>query len=357
MTAPRLEIVPGAIRTNTRILVDRLAPKGIRVTGVTKALGALPAVARAMLAGGATGLGDSRIRNVRRMRDAGIEAPVALIRSPMLSEVEEAVLLADTSLNTEAVVLDALAAAAMRHGRTHAVVLMVELGDLREGIAADEVVDAARTVVARRGLVLAGLGTNLACQSGVVPDQRNMDELSRLADAVEAACGIRLSVVSGGNSANLDWAMSTQDVGRVDELRLGEAILLGTDPLHRRVVDGLRTDAVTLIGEVIEAKRKPSLPWGEIAQAAFGHQQPRADRGPIRQVIVALGRQDVDPDGLTTPPGMTVLGASSDHLVLDVGDHDVSVGDELRFGLDYSALLRAATSPSVTVRALTAAIG
>ena len=349
MSAPRLEIDSGAIESNTRILVDRLAPKDIRVTGVTKALGALPAVARAMLAGGATGLGDSRIRNVRRMRDAGIAAPITLVRSPMLRQVEDAVLLADSSLNTEAVVLDALAAAAVRHDRTHAVVLMVELGDLREGIAADEVVDAARAVVGRRGLVLAGLGTNLACQSGVVPDRRNMDELSRLADAVETACGIRLAVVSGGNSANLDWAMSTQDVGRVDELRLGEAILLGTDPLHRRPIEGLRTDTVAIVGEVIEARMKPSMPWGSIGETAFGVQPVRIDRGPVRQVIVALGRQDVDPAGLTPPEGITVLGASSDHLVLDAGDHDVAVGDELRFGLDYSALLRAATSPDVRI--------
>jgi predicted amino acid racemase len=349
VTAPRLDIDLGAIAANTRVLVDRLAPSGIRVTGVSKALRGLPDVAEAMLRGGATGIGDSRLENLARLRAAGIAVPLTLIRSPMLSQAEQAIRMSDTSLNTEPVVLDALSAAALRLGTTHGVVLMVELGDLREGIAADDVVSAALSVERQPGLTLAGLGTNLACQSGVVPDQRNMEELSRLVEAVEAACGRTLSIVSGGNSANLDWALGTDDVGRVDELRLGESILLGTEPLHRRPIEGLRTDAFSLVGEVIEVKTKPAQPWGEIAQASFGHEPPRRGSGSIRQAIVALGRQDTDPDGLTPPAGITMLGMSSDHLIVDVGDHDVSVGDELAFGLDYSALVRAATSPFVTV--------
>ncbi|MGH3423829.1 MAG: alanine/ornithine racemase family PLP-dependent enzyme [Nocardioidaceae bacterium] len=347
MTAPRLEIDLDAIAHNARTLVDRLATKGIRVTGVCKASLGSPGVAAAMLYGGATGLGDSRVENLARLRAAGVTTPLTLIRSPMLSQVERVVRDADVSLNTEAAVLDALSAAAIGRRTTHAVVLMVELGDLREGVATDDVVDLARTVGHRPGLRLAGLGTNLACQSGVVPDQRKMDELSRLVEQVEAMCGSRLPVVSGGNSANLDWALVTDDVGRIDELRLGESILLGTEPLHRRPVEGLRTDAFTMVAEVIESRPKPALPWGDIAQAAFGDQPPRDGTGTIRQAILAVGRQDVDPDGLTLPPGVTLLGMSSDHMVVDVGDHEVSVGDELVFGLDYSALVRAMTCPSV----------
>jgi ornithine racemase len=67
----------------------------------------------------------------------------------------------------------------------------------------------------------------------------------------------------------------------------------------------------------------------------------------MHRVIIAIGRQDVDPDGLTPALGRTILGASSDHLVLDAGTEPVAVGDELAFQLDYSALLRAMTSPYV----------
>lgn len=347
MSAPRLEIDLGAITHNTRTLVSQLVPLGIGVTGITKASLGSPGVAAAMLRGGASGLGDSRVENLARLQ-AGVTTTTTLIRSPMVSQAALVVRDADVSLNTEAAVIDSLASAALSQGTTHAVVVMVELGDLREGVPVADVVDLCRRVVRTAGIELAGLGTNLACQSGVVPDQLKMDELSQLVEKVESGCDRELSIVSGGNSANLDWALSTADAGRINDLRIGEAILLGTEPLHRRVLDGLRADAFSLSAEVIEVKTKPALPWGNTAQAAFGSPPARRDGELVRQAIVALGRQDTDPDGLAASPGVTVLGMSSDHLVLDVGDHDVSVGDELSFGLGYGALLRAATSPFVT---------
>ncbi|MGH3458085.1 alanine/ornithine racemase family PLP-dependent enzyme [Aeromicrobium sp.] len=354
MTAPRLEIDLEAIAHNTRTLVAQLEPLGIAVTGITKASLGSPGVGAAMLRGGATGLGDSRIENLARLGAGGIPTCTTLIRSPMVSQAHLVVRDADISLNTEAVVIDSLAAAALDQGTTHAVVVMVELGDLREGVPVVDVFDLCRRVVKTPGVELAGLGTNLACQSGVAPDQVKMDELSRLVEKVESGCDRGLSIVSGGNSANLDWALSTADSGRINNLRLGEAILLGNEPLHRRALDGLRTDAFTLVAEVIEVKTKPALPWGDTAQAAFGTPPTRRNGELVRQAIVALGRQDTDPDGLTPPPGITILGMSSDHLVLDLGDHEISVGDELPFGVGYGALLRAATSPFVSKKGLSA---
>ena len=124
-------------------------------------------------------------------------------------------------------------------------------------------------------------------------------------------------------------------------------MLLGRETLHRQPVDGLHTDAITLIAEVIESKVKPSQPWGEIAQTAFGEKPPATDRGDISQTILAIGRQDTDPDGLHPPPGIEILGASSDHLITDFGRYAPSVGAEITFQLNYSALVRAMTSPFV----------
>ena len=349
MPAPRLEIRLDRIEHNTRTLVDRLQRLGISVTGVTKATLGAPAVARAMLRGGVVGLGDSRIENIERLRAGGVGATMTLIRSPMLSQVERVVAHADVSLNSEPAVIEALGAAAVAQGLTHAVVLMVELGDLREGIMPGDLPDVVAHTLRVPGIELRGIGTNLACQSGATPDERNMGALGALVASIESSFGIEVGVVSGGNSANLDWAFGGADPGRIDDLRLGESILLGCEPLRRTPIVGLHTDAMTLVGEVIESKVKPSRAWGEINETAFGAARPDTgtDTGTTRRVIVALGRQDTDPDGLTPPDGMTILGASSDHLVLDVGAADCPIGAALRFGVNYAALLRSATSPFV----------
>jgi predicted amino acid racemase len=347
MTAPRLEVDLQKIHHNARTLVELLAVRGISVTGVTKATLGSVEVAGALLSAGVRALGDSRIENIASMRRAGLRAPMVLIRSPMLSQAQQVVAHADVSFNTELDVMSKLSCAAQKAGRTHGVVVMVELGDLREGIMPGELESTVRQILRFPKISLRGIGTNLACRSGVSPDAGNMSELSTLATSIEATFGLTVATVSGGNSANLAWALGDADTGRINDLRLGEAILLGRETLHRQPIDGLHLDAITLVAEVIESKVKPSLPWGEIAQTAFGEKPPVVDRGDILQVILAIGQQDTDPCGLHAPPGIEVLGHSSDHLVADSGSNRLSVGAEVRFQLNYSALLRAMTSPYV----------
>ena len=349
MTAPRVEIDLDKLEHNARMLVARLGRRGIAVTGVTKAALGSADVASAFLRGGVRSLGDARIENLAALRRARVPASMMLIRSPMLSQVERVVAHADVSCNTELAVLRGLSAAARATGRTHGVVLMVELGDLREGLLPDDLEDAARATLGLPNLALTGIGANLACRSGVVPGPENMEELSALADALEATFGVALELVSGGNSANLTWALGDPaGASRINHLRLGEALLLGRETLARRPIDGLHTDAFTLVAEVIEAKVKPSLPWGARAQNAFGEPVTPRDRGEVAQVILALGRQDTDPDGLSAPKGIELLSASSDHLIADAGRTHLPVGAEVRLQPDYSALVRAMTSPFVT---------
>jgi predicted amino acid racemase len=349
VSAPRLEIQLGQLRENTAELVGSLGPLGIEVCAVTKAMLGSPELARELLAGGARSLGESRIENIEHLRRAGITAPIALIRSPMMSQVDRIVASADLSLNSEVDVVERLAAAASKRGLRHGVLLMVELGDLREGIMPGELHEAVRRVLTFPGVLLRGIGTNLACQSGVVPDDANMAELSKLATSIEAAFGVHLEIISGGNSANLDWALRPgADVGRINQLRLGESILLGREPLRRTALPGLHQDAISLVAEVIESKSKPAEPWGELGETAFGAAAAgSAARSGRHRVIVALGRQDVDVEAITAPEGYVVLGASSDHLILEGPAEPPRVGAELRFDLGYSALLRAATSPFV----------
>jgi predicted amino acid racemase len=348
MPAPRLEIDLDKIYHNARTLVERLAPHGISVTGVTKATLGSPEIARTLLRAGVSALGDSRIENIEAMRLAQVPASMTMIRSPMLSQAERVIIHADVSLNTEIEVIRKLSLEAQKANRRHGVVLMVELGDLREGIMPDDLIGAVRETLSLPNIVFKGIGTNLACRSGVSPDSRNMALLSELADSIEATFGLTVDIVSGGNSANIQWVFSDTDTGRINDLRLGESILLGCEPLHRTPIDGLHTDAITLIAEVIESKVKPSLPSGEIAQTAFGEEPASTDRGHITQTILAIGIQDIDPCGLLSPEGTEVIGASSDHLILESGSYGLSVGAEMTFQLNYSALVRAMTSPFVT---------
>ena len=273
---------------------------------------------------------------------------MTLIRSPMMSQVERVVAHADVSFNTELEVIGKLSDAAYGSGRTHGIVLMVELGDLREGIMPEDLLNTVRGTLRCRNIVLKGIGTNLACRSGVSPDAGNMAELSALADSIDATFGLTLDIVSGGNSGNLQWAFSAAGTGRINDLRLGESILLGVDPLHRQPIHGLYTDAITLVAGVIESKVKPSQPWGNIGQTAFGAKPPVKDRGLVSQAILAVGHQDTDPEGLTASPGIEIVGASSDHLILNLGNNNATVGAEITFQPNYSAVLRAMTSPFVT---------
>ncbi len=344
---PRLEIDLDKIQHNARTLVELLAKRGISVTGVTKATLGSPEIAGALLRAGVSSLGDSRIENIEAMRRARVPASMTLIRSPMLGQVDRVVTHADVSFNTELDVISKLSSAAQKAKLTHGIVLMVELGDLREGIMPGDLENTVRETLRFPSIALRGIGTNLACQNGVSPDARNMAELSALADSIDATFGLVLGIVSGGNSGNLQWALSGADTRRVNDLRLGESLLLGRETLHRQPIDGLHTDAITLIAEVIESKVKPSQPWGEIAQTAFGEKPRATDRGDISQTILAIGRQDTDPDGLYPQPGMEILGASSDHLIVDSGSDRVCVGAEIAFQLNYSALVRAMTSPFV----------
>ena len=270
MSAPRLEIDLDKIRHNARTLVARLAGRGISVTGVTKATLGSPAVAGALLSAGVRGLGDSRIENIEAMRRTQVPASMTLLRAPMLSQAARIVAHADVSFNTGIDTIRALSFAAQATGRRHGVVLMVELGDLREGIMPGDLEQVARETLRFPNIVLRGIGANLACRSGVSPDARNMSELSALADALDAMLGRRVDIVSGGNSANLAWAFDAADTGRINDLRLGESILLGREPLRRRRIDGLHCDAITLVAEVIESNVKPSRPWGTIAERRSG---------------------------------------------------------------------------------------
>ncbi len=341
---PRIEIRIDKLVDNALALSALCGSRGIHFTAVTKAVCGSPRVVAALHACGIRSFGDSRISNLRLMKETGLHADYMLIRPPAPSEAESAVEWADISLNTEVSVVRLLARAARRRGIIHRVILMVELGDLREGILPSQMDEVVSETIRLEGVELAGIGANLACLSGVKPSAEKMRELSSIADRLERRHGVRLLCVSGGNSANYQWLRSTKEPGRVNHLRMGESMLLGCDTLTREPIPGMHTDAFTLVAEATEIKTKPSQPNGELCQDAFGHRPKFENRGDRRRAILSIGRQDIDPEALTPGIAADIVGASSDQLVLDATGTELQVGDEVTFRMGYSALLRAMTS-------------
>jgi predicted amino acid racemase len=347
MSTPRIEIDLAKISHNARRLKELYGAKGIGLFGVTKAVCGNPAIAAVLVHAGIDTLADSRVDNIVRMRRAGIDAEFLLLRAPGPSQAEAVVTEADISLSSESAVVDLLAAVAAKKSKKHKLILMVELGDLREGLMPEDLLPAVERLHKRRGVVLAGIGTNLACFGGVVPDREKIELLSSLADDIEGRFGIDLEYVSGGNSANYEWFKSTEDVGRVNNLRLGESVYLGRETLRRSPIPGLYTDAFKLIAEVVEAKVKPSKPYGKICQDAFGNVPRFSDDGPMRRALLGLGLQDVAVSGLTPRLDIDIIGASSDYIIVNTKEEALEVGDEVELAVNYAALLSAMTSPYV----------
>ena len=350
MSTPRIEVDLGKIRDNTRVVVRRLNARGICVTGVTKAVCGNPSIAQAMLDGGAIGLAEARLRNVKRLRKAGMACSITLIRTPMLSQVDEVVQLCEASYNTEIVVIAGLAAAAIRQNKIHRIILMVEMGDLREGILPENLNEIAQKVIDMPGVELLGIGANFACLSGKPPTAAQMAHLSSIAHQTEGLCGPFLQTVSGGNSANLPWALGKHATGRINDLRLGEAILLGVDPVTGQQIGGMHTDAFVLIAEVIEADTKPAMPVIALVGPALARLQLVSNSDDTRRLILALGQQDTDIQGLSLPVGSILIGATSDHLVIGASRSSLKVGAEVRLQMNYKALMHAMAAPDVETR-------
>lgn len=365
MAHAHLSIDLGKIEHNARTVVELCGAHGIEVSGVTKGVCGNPEVARAMLRGGVRAIGDSRLENIRRLRDAGIDAYYVMLRLPPLSAAAEVVASVDLSLNSERAVLEALSRAAVQQGKVHDVMLMVELGDRREGLLPGDVIPLAERVSAMPGLRLKGLGGNLACFGGVVPSSANMALLVELARGVESSCGIELQWVSGVNSSGLGLMAAGRMPAGVNHARIGEAILLGRETAHRRPWPGTVQDAFLLHVEILELKTKPSLPGGDRAQNAFGETPAFEDRGEQERGLANIGREDVCVDGLTPlDEDIRIVGATSGYLVLDTtaAAGRVKVGDELVFRINYAALVSAMTSeyvrkcPSAAVPAVGGAV-
>ena len=323
---PRVRIHMDRLRRNLDACAGIIQKvPGCTLMIVTKGVCAYPPIVRMLTEHpGVDFLADSRIQNLKsyaaQARQAGKQT--VLLRLSMPSEVSEVVEYADVSFQSELSTIRLLDEAAGRAGKRHNVVLMIDLGDLREGIfyeKEEEIFSTVAELLLLKHIRLYGLGTNLTCYGAIIPKNENLSLLVGLARKLEQRFHIRLPMVSGGNSSSIYLIEQGNLPEGINNLRLGESFLLGNDTAYGTRIPGTVGDALELEAEVIEIKEKPSLPVGEIGVDAFGHRPTYEDKGIMRRAIVAVGRQDVDTDSLQPrDPQIEILGGSSDHLLLDL---------------------------------------
>jgi len=345
---PCVEVKLSKITHNTREILSMCNEKGIDVIGVTKVFCAEIPIIEAMLQGGITQVGDSRVQNLKKIKD--IMCKKMLLRISMESQAKDVVRYSDISLNSELDTIKALSKAARKLNKFHNIILMVDIGDLREGVLVEDVIPTVGEIFKLDNINLLGLGTNVTCYGGVIPDKDNLGKLVKLKKEIKEIFNIELPLISGGNSSSLYMVMENTMPEEINQLRIGEGIVLGRETSFGKRIPNCYDDAFILKGEIVEIKNKPTVPTGKIGMDAFGHTPHFEDKGIRRRAIIALGRQDIKVEGLIPlDKNISIFGASSDHLIIDVTDSvkPLKVGDIMEFKMDYGCLLAVMTSQYV----------
>lgn len=361
---PALTLDREAMLFNTKKMVAWCNEHGIIVAGVIKGFNAWKEGCEEEARGGVKMLASSRIEHLVSVKEMnlktvdGVDMPTLLIRIPMMSEIEDTVKYSDYSLNSEVATLDALNEEAKKQGKIHKVILMTDLGDLREGwFDKDDLLNAALHVENNLSNVeLAGVGTNLGCVGSITPTGEKMDMLAERAEMVEKAIGRKLEIVSGGASSSLAPMFDGVMPSKVNMLRIGAGIPIGSNDQIKYIynieeIGELRGDCITLEAQIIELNTKPTHPIGEIGCNAFGQKVKYEDRGNRKRAILAVGCADYGDicDIIPQLEGATIFGASSDHTILDIEDvaQDLKVGDVVKFELRYTAVLHLTANSTV----------
>jgi len=355
---PVLEADLEAVRNNAEVMCRFCGERGIDVAGVIKFSDGDLKIAKAYHEGGCSQIASSRTVQLKKIKKAIPEAETMLIRIPMISEAEDVVKWCDISLNSEEAVLRKLDMMAAKHGKMHKVMLMLDVGDRREGVyGIDELCRLARIVEDELScLKLTGVGASFACVSGVLPDWNNLSELAEGARRVEEVIGRKLDMVSGGSSITLTMLAADKPLPKeINHLRIGGSIANPISIKNNRgvVIDGMREDTFTLTAEIVEVADKPSAAQGSGKNWA-GQAVSFENRGIRRRAIIALGSQDIgNADGLIPmEEGVEVIAGSSDHTVLDVtySMKKCQPGDKMSFRVYYMPLLYCFSTRNVAVK-------
>jgi predicted amino acid racemase len=316
-------------------------------TIVTKVLCGHTDTLRALQLLGIRSMGDSRLANLQAIEKIIPDFESWYLRVADMSSVRDVVGLADVSLNSEIEVINSLNEQARQLNKTHRIIIMIELGDLREGILPGSLIRFYETVFDLSNIEVIGIGANLGCLAGAVPNIDQFTQLALYRELLELKFQRRMQLISAGSSAVIPMLLEGKLPKAINHFRIGEAIFLGTDIVNGGTLPELRDDAIILEAEIAEIKEKGLVPLSEtISMTPFEFDQAHEDFSPGQRgyrALVSVGQLDTEINGLTpVDSGYHIAGASSDVTVVNIGDEPggLEVGETIRFRPNYAALLR-----------------
>lgn len=351
---PRTVIDLIKLKSNVETLLGKAKENGVTISGVVKGVNALPEIIDTLVAGGLCSLSSSRLSQLEQVKNQHPEIETLMLRIPMLSELERMILCSDISLNTEITTLKAINDCCQKLNTTHDVILMVDLGDLREGFFEDEHLFEAAILVENnlKHVHLRGIGTNLGCYGSVQPDQTNLGRLTDLAAEIERRIERPLEIVSGGASTSVPLLLDGSLPEGINHLRIGDNLFLrDMENYFDYTFPEMHGDVFTIEAEIIEIKEKPSHPIGTITVDAFGNKAQYQDIGSHKRALLAIGRQDLGDLTKLVPydSAIKLIGGSSDHAIIDItnSEKNYQIGDIVSFNIEYELLLYSTSSPYV----------
>lgn len=315
-----------------------------------------------VLALGARQLLDARIHNLEAIKQRFAQAETVYIRPASLEAVADIVTWADVSLQSSVFTCAALSREAGAQNKIHKVVLMVEMGDLREGVVSDELEEVFAKVARLPHLEVVGLGTNLNCFNGTLPSRQVLKELVSLRDDLEKETGTTIPWISAGTTVTLPILINGDLPEQINHFRIGEALFFGKDIPGQSTLEGFHDDVFTLHAQVVEAAHKPSQPSGELGESPLGQSASGVtasqDQNPeeeIHRALLDVGYLDSAPQFLSTiDPTLSISRASSDLLGVDAeqGRTPLKVGDWIELRPQYMGVLHLMSSDYIAKRVI-----
>ncbi len=342
------------LRHNICFLSRHCAEHGLRVTGIIKDPAGDPKIIREMLEQGFDNIGISKVPDGPRTQAVFPKRPI-YIALPSIHELPAVVQNFSLSFNSEMAVIEQINQTAISMNCPHQILLMVDTGDLREGVMPDQVLSMVKKIhqIRHRVIDFAGIGTNLGCCAGTVPDDQNLCLMAELAERIETRLGIEVKTISVGGSVLLKWLQDKQLPGRINNIRLGESVFLGTIPTINQVHPDLDTQVVTFRADVLEIREKHVTPPRVCGNDALGIRPDFTHQGLRKRAILNFGICDTYPLGLTpTISGMEIVSVNSNYTLVDITncDNDFKIGDFIDFNMNYQAFFQSFISPFTRIR-------